>query len=118
MMDMTARDERSSLNAVLMMLAFFCKAFGAQYPDFLTEGYSLCDSVVLESDVLGEAAHLAGDPLHALLALHHRHVDVVHPLHHVSQWRSWESCKPIFNIGSETLVRFWHYIDHLLSKRI
>jgi len=43
----------------------------------------LGDSVVLEPDVLGEASDLAGDPLHALLALHHRHVDVVHALNHV-----------------------------------
>ena len=56
--------------------------------DFSLETDSLGDSVVLEADVLGEAAHLAGDPLHALLALHHRHVDVVHALNHVVQWRS------------------------------
>ncbi len=40
---------------------------------------------LLESDVVGEATDLAGDPLHALLALDDGAVDVVHALDHVGQ---------------------------------
>ena len=42
--------------------------------------YSLGDGVILESNVAGETAEFAGDPLHALLALHNGHVDVVDAL--------------------------------------
>ena len=45
--------------------------------------HSLCQGVVLESYVCGEPTELAGDPLHALLALHDAHVDVVDALNDV-----------------------------------
>ena len=44
---------------------------------------SLGHGVLLESDVGGEASDLAGDPLHALLALDDGHVHAVHALHDV-----------------------------------
>ena len=46
----------------------------------VVDRYLLGEGVLLESNIVGEASDLTGDPLHALLGLDNGHVDVVDAL--------------------------------------